>query len=117
MFCIRDMSNPTKPAVKWTMITGGVLTIGGPVLGVLGTVIGMMFSFNTLGGVWGGGSEGAFLGGCDVLGFDGDGNRDRGCGGDCFYGGFDPVVCHEGWRSAACGGGGQEMKKMMRDMV
>lgn len=31
------------------MITGGALTLGGPMLGVLGTVIGMMSSFNTLG--------------------------------------------------------------------
>lgn len=38
-----------KPATKWTMITGGALTLGGPMLGVLGTVIGMMSSFNTLG--------------------------------------------------------------------
>ena len=38
-----------KPAVKWTMIVGAALTLGGPMLGVLGTVIGMMSSFNTLG--------------------------------------------------------------------
>ncbi|MGF1678510.1 MAG: MotA/TolQ/ExbB proton channel family protein [Candidatus Methylacidiphilales bacterium] len=37
-----------KPAAKWTMITGGALTLGGSVLGLIGTVIGMRGSFNTL---------------------------------------------------------------------
>lgn len=30
------------------MITGGALTLGGPVLGLIGTVVGMIGSFNTL---------------------------------------------------------------------
>lgn len=38
-----------KPALKWTMIIGGAMTLGGPALGVAGTVISMMSSFNTLG--------------------------------------------------------------------
>jgi len=38
-----------NPLAKWFLIGGGILTLGGPALGVLGTVIGMMGSFNTLG--------------------------------------------------------------------
>jgi biopolymer transport protein ExbB/TolQ len=38
-----------NPLAKWLLIGGGILTLGGPALGVLGTVIGMMGSFNTLG--------------------------------------------------------------------
>ncbi len=38
-----------NPLAKWFLIGGGVLTLGGPALGVLGTVIGMVWSFNTLG--------------------------------------------------------------------
>jgi hypothetical protein len=37
-----------NPAAKWTLITGGVLTLCGPVIGLLGTVISMMGSFKTL---------------------------------------------------------------------
>ncbi len=37
-----------NPLAKWLLIGGGTLTLGGPALGVLGTVIGMMGSFNTL---------------------------------------------------------------------
>ena len=51
----RDRSSGTfgkenmKPVLKWTMISGGTLTLCGPAIGFLGTVIGMMRSFNTLG--------------------------------------------------------------------
>ena len=38
-----------NPLAKWFLIGGGALTLGGPALGVLGTVIGMMSSFDTLG--------------------------------------------------------------------
>jgi len=38
-----------NPLAKSFLIGGGILTLGGPALGVLGTVIGMMGSFNTLG--------------------------------------------------------------------
>jgi len=38
-----------NPLAKWFLIGGGALTLGGPSLGVLGTVIGMMGSFDTLG--------------------------------------------------------------------
>lgn len=38
-----------NPLAKWFLITGGGLTLGGPAIGVLGTVIGMMGSFDTLG--------------------------------------------------------------------
>lgn len=34
---------------KWILITGGALTLGGPAIGALGIVIGMMGSFDTLG--------------------------------------------------------------------
>ena len=37
-----------KPAIKWTMITGGAVAVAGPALGLLGTVIGMTDSFKTL---------------------------------------------------------------------
>jgi len=38
-----------NPLAKWFLIGGGVLTLGGPALGVIGTVIGMIGSFDTLG--------------------------------------------------------------------
>ena len=38
-----------KPALKWTIIAGGAATLCGPAIGALGTVIGMMGAFNTLG--------------------------------------------------------------------
>jgi hypothetical protein len=38
-----------NPLAKWFLITGGALSLGGPAIGVLGTVIGMMGSFDTLG--------------------------------------------------------------------
>ncbi len=38
-----------KPAIKWTLIGSGAMTIAGPMLGVLGTVLGMVGSFNSLG--------------------------------------------------------------------
>jgi len=34
---------------KWFLIGGGILTLGGPALGVLVSVMGMMGGFNTLG--------------------------------------------------------------------
>jgi len=37
-----------KPALKSMMISGGALTLCGLAIGFLGTVIGMMRSFNTL---------------------------------------------------------------------
>jgi biopolymer transport protein ExbB/TolQ len=38
-----------KPAFKWMMIIGGLLTVGGPVFGMLATVVGMTQSFEALG--------------------------------------------------------------------
>lgn len=38
-----------KPAFKWMMIMGGLLMMGGPPLGMLGTVMGMTQSFEVLG--------------------------------------------------------------------
>jgi biopolymer transport protein ExbB/TolQ len=38
-----------KPPIKWTLVCGGMLVLGGPLLGLLGTVIGMMSCFHTLG--------------------------------------------------------------------
>jgi biopolymer transport protein ExbB/TolQ len=38
-----------KPQIKWMLITGGVLTLGGPFLGILLTVIGMIGAFHSLG--------------------------------------------------------------------
>ena len=43
------MFSTMKPAIKWTMITGGAIAVAGPALGLLGTVIGMIASFGTLG--------------------------------------------------------------------
>lgn len=37
-----------KPQLKWTLISGTVLTLGGPMLGISATVLGMMQTFNTL---------------------------------------------------------------------
>lgn len=37
-----------KPQLKWTLITGAVLTLGGPMLGISLTVLSMMQTFNTL---------------------------------------------------------------------
>jgi len=37
-----------NPLAKWLLISGGALTLGGPGLGVLLTVFGMMGSFKTL---------------------------------------------------------------------
>lgn len=38
-----------KSSIKWTLIAGGALLLGGPTLGVLGTILGMTFGFQTLG--------------------------------------------------------------------
>ncbi|WP_051946952.1 MotA/TolQ/ExbB proton channel family protein [Verrucomicrobium sp. BvORR106] len=38
-----------KPAFKWMMTIGGLLMVAGPVLGMLGTVMGMTQSFEVLG--------------------------------------------------------------------
>lgn len=38
-----------KPAFKWMMIIGGLLTVGGPVFGMLATVMGMTRSIEILG--------------------------------------------------------------------
>jgi len=37
-----------KNIVKWPLIIGVILFIGGPVIGVSGTVLGMIGAFNTL---------------------------------------------------------------------
>ena len=37
-----------KKTVKWPLIIGAILFIGGPVIGVSGTVIGMIGAFGTL---------------------------------------------------------------------
>lgn len=38
-----------KPHLKWTLITGTVLTLGGPIVGACATVLGMMQAFAVLG--------------------------------------------------------------------
>jgi biopolymer transport protein ExbB/TolQ len=38
-----------KPALKWTLIIGGITTLAGFSLGLAGTVIGMLSSYNTPG--------------------------------------------------------------------
>ncbi len=38
-----------NPFAKWFLILGSILTLGGPALGAVGTVIGMMGTFRTLG--------------------------------------------------------------------
>jgi biopolymer transport protein ExbB/TolQ len=38
-----------KPALRWTLIIGGITTLGGFALGLAGTVIGMVSSYNTPG--------------------------------------------------------------------
>ncbi len=37
-----------NPLAKWFLISGGTLTLGGPALGLLGSVVGMRGSFHTL---------------------------------------------------------------------
>ena len=37
------------PAAKGTMIVGGLLTLGGPAIGLVGTVRGLISGFDTLG--------------------------------------------------------------------
>ncbi|MFM8715750.1 MAG: MotA/TolQ/ExbB proton channel family protein [Spartobacteria bacterium] len=37
-----------NPLAKWFLIIGGALTLGGPAIGLLGTVFGMTGSFDTL---------------------------------------------------------------------